>query len=172
MCRPPSGRIVKVAGDSAIRYRDARYTPDGKSIIAVSTETGETEFWKYPVNGIGKPEQLTKDARVLRWDGVVSPDGHWFAHRNKNQELWLFDLKSKTDKRIAQSMNDDFSDLAWSGDSQWLAFVETSDNTFTQIKVLNLNSGTISVHTSDRYNSFTPPGAPTANGFISSLTAC
>ena len=152
----PTGRIVKVAGDSAIRYRDARYTPDGKSIIAVSTETGETEFWKYPVNGVGKPEQLTKDAAVLRWDGIPSPDGHWFAHRNKNQELWLFDLKSKTDKRIAQSMNDDFSDLAWSGDSQWLAFVETSDNTFSQIKVLNVNSGSISVLTSDRYNSISP----------------
>ena len=57
------GRIVKVAGDSSVRYREARYMPDGKSIFALSTETGETEFWKYPANGaIGpptKPEQWT-----------------------------------------------------------------------------------------------------------------
>jgi tricorn protease len=151
-----SGRIVKVAGDSAIRFREARYTPDGKSIIALSTASGETEFWKYPANGIGKPEQLTKDTKVLRWDGVSSPDGHWFAHRNKDQQLWLFDLKTKADKLIAQSMNDDFSDLAWSPDSQWLAYVETSNNTFSQIKVLNANIGSIQVLTSDRFNSGNP----------------
>jgi tricorn protease len=155
----PTGRIVKVAGASAIRYRDARYTPDGKSIIAISTETGETEFWKYPANGVGKPEQLTNNAKVLRWDGLPSPDGKWLAHRNKDQELWLFDLKAKTDKRIAQSMNDDFSDLAWSPDSQWLAYVEVSNNTFNQIKVLNVNTGAIQVLTSDRYNSISPAWA-------------
>ena len=53
-------------------------------------------------------------------------------------------------------MNDDFSDLAWSPDSQWLAYVETSNNTFSQIKVLNVNTGAIQVLTSDRYNSGNP----------------
>lgn len=151
-----SGRIVKVAGNSGIRYREARYMPDGKSILAISTETGETEFWNYPANGVGKPEQVSHDAKVLRWDGVPSPDGHWLAHRNKNQELWLFDLKTKTDKKIAQSMNDEFNDLTWSPDSQWLAFVETANNTFTQIKILNAATGALHVLTSDRYNSINP----------------
>ncbi len=48
-----NGRIVKVAGNSAVRYREARFLPDGKSIVALSTESGETEFWKYPANGVG-----------------------------------------------------------------------------------------------------------------------
>jgi tricorn protease len=148
-----SGRIVKVAANSGIRYRDARYTPDGKSIIALSTETGETEFWKYPANGVGKAEPLTNDAKVLRWDGITSPDGHWLAHRDKDQQLWIFDLKSKTDKKIAQSLNGDFQDLSWSPDSQWLAYCETADNMFQQIKVLNVNTGAIQVLTSDRYDS-------------------
>jgi tricorn protease len=151
-----SGRIVKVAGNSGIRYRDARYTPDGKSIIALSTETGEAEFWKYPANGLGKAEQLTKDAKVLRLDGVASPDGHWLAHRDKDQQLWIFDLRSKTDKRIAQSLNGEFNYLSWSPDSQWLAYVETADNTFDQIKILNVNSGAIQALTSDRYDSLNP----------------
>ena len=151
-----SGRIVKVAGNSGIRYRDARYMPDGKGVIALSTESGETEFWSYPANGLGKPEQLTHDAKVLRWDGVPSPDGRWLAHRNKNQELWLFDLKTKTDKKIAQSMNGDFDHLNWSPDSQWLAYVETANNTFDQIRVFNANTGSIQILTSDRYNSSSP----------------
>ena len=70
-----TGRIVTVAGKPGIRYREARYMPDGKSIIALSTETGETEFWKYPANGEGAAEQWTNDAKVLRWEGIPSPDG-------------------------------------------------------------------------------------------------
>jgi tricorn protease len=47
------GRIVKVAGDASLRYRDARYTPDDKGIFALSTATGETEFWSTPRTGSG-----------------------------------------------------------------------------------------------------------------------
>ena len=152
----PSGRIVRVAGDSAVRYRRAVYSADGKSIIALSTESGEAEFWKYPANGLGKPEQLTADAKVLRSDGVPSPDSHWLAHTNKDQQLWLLDLKTKSNKLIGQSFNDNFADLTWSPDSQWLAYVETADNTFARIKVLNVNTGAIQTLTSDRYNSLNP----------------
>ena len=63
---------------------------------------------------------------------------------------------TKQNKRIGQSMNDDFADLSWSGDSRWLAYVETAANEFRQIKVLNLDSGTIQTITSDRYNSASP----------------
>ena len=54
---------------------------------------------------------------------VPSPDGHWLAHRDKDQQLWIYDIKAKQDKRIAQSMNGDFDDLSWSPDSHWLAYV-------------------------------------------------
>ncbi|HXR39009.1 MAG TPA: S41 family peptidase [Terracidiphilus sp.] len=151
-----SGRIVKVAGDSAVRYREARFLPDGKSIVAISTQSGETEFWKFAANGEAPPEQWTHDAKVLRWEGIPSPDGHWLAHRDKDQQLWIYDVKAKTGKRIAQSMNGDFSDLSWSGDSRWLAYVESADNQFSEIKILNIDSGATQTITSDRYNSFNP----------------
>jgi len=151
-----SGRVVKVAGDSSVRYRDARFLPDGKSIVTLSTESGETEFWKYPANGEGKPEQWTNDAKVLRWDGIPSPDGHWLAHYDKDQQLWIYDIKTKQNKRIAQSMAGDFGDLNWSPDSRWLAYVETATDEFAQIKILNVESGAIEIVTSDRYNSGSP----------------
>jgi tricorn protease len=150
------GRIVKVAGDSSIRYREARYMPDGKSIIALSTKTGETEFWKFPANGEGEPEQLTSDAKVLRWEGIPSPDGNWIAYHDKDQQLWIYDIKTRQSKRIAQSMVGGFSDLAWSPDSQWLAYVEAADNEFEQVKVLNVKTAAIQAITDDRYNSESP----------------
>ena len=150
------GRIVKVASNSSVRYREAHFLPDGKSIVTLSTESGETEFWKYPANGVGAPEQWTHDAKVLRWDGLPSPDGRWLAHWNKNQELWLYDIQAKQEKWIAQSMNGDFGDVSWSPDSKWLAYSQTADNSFQQIKILNVDSGKIEVITSNRYNSGTP----------------
>jgi len=123
---------------------------------AASTETGETEFWKYPANGVGAPEQWTNDAKVLRWEGIPSPDARWLASRDKDQQLWLYDATTKQSKRIAQSLVDDFSDLTWSPDSQWLAYVEAATNTFTQIKLLNVKTGAIQAITSDHYNSFSP----------------
>jgi tricorn protease len=155
-----SGRIVKVAGNSAVRYREARFTPDGKSVVALSTESGETEFWKFPANGVGPAEQWTRDTKVLRWDGIVSPDGHWLAHHDKDQQLWILDIRTRQDKRIARSKTGSFDDLRWSPDSRWLAFVEAADNRFLQIKVYDVETAAIQPITSDRYNSLSPSWSP------------
>jgi tricorn protease len=150
------GRIVKVVGDSGVRYREAKYTPDGKNVFALSTETGETEFWTYPANGMGKGQPWTQDAKVLRSDGVVSPDGHWLAHGDKDERLWIGDLRTRKDRLIAQSMTGGFRGLAWSPDSQWLAYVEPAANSFDQVKVVSASTAEIHPLTSDRYNSFSP----------------
>ena len=150
------GRIVKVAGDSGVRYREAKYTPDGKNVFALSTETGETEFWSYPANGMGKGQAWTQDAKVLRSDGVVSPDGHWLAHCDKDERLWIGDLRTRKDRLIAQSMTGGFGGLTWSPDSQWLAYVESAPNTFDQLKLASAGTGEIHLVTTDRYNSWSP----------------
>ncbi|MGE5745407.1 MAG: protease, partial [Gemmatimonadota bacterium] len=77
------GRFVEVTRAPGARYRQARFAPDGRSVLALSDQTGETEWWRLPANGVGAPEQLTSDARVLRWDGVPSPDGKWLAFYDK-----------------------------------------------------------------------------------------
>ena len=157
---PRNGRIVKVAAASDTRFRDARFLPDGKNILTLSTQSGETEFWKYPANGQvtpeTRPEQWTKDAKVLRWDGIASPDGHYVAHYNKDQQLWIYDTHTRQNKLIAQSMYGDYGDLSWSPDSRWLAFVESASNQFSQTKLFNLATTKVDVLTSDRYNSMNP----------------
>jgi tricorn protease len=151
-----TGRIIQVASESGVRYRDARFMPDGKSVVALSTKTGEAEFWKFAANGVGSPVQLTSDAHVLRTDGAPSPDGQWLASTDKNQQLWLYNFKTKQNKRIAVSANGNFEDLAWSPDSRWLAYVETADNLFDQIKIVDVGSGEVHAITSDRFNSENP----------------
>src|ERR1700722_3045877 len=150
------GRIVKVAGLSGIRCRTARYLPDGKSLVVLSTKSGETEFWKVSANGVGAAEQWTHDDKVLRSEGIPSPDGHWLAHYDKDQQLWLYDIKTRQERRIAQSMNGEFEHLTWSPDGRWLAYSETANNQFQQLKLLDVVTGAIEPITSDRNNSTDP----------------
>ena len=150
------GRIIKVAGSQGVRYREARFLADGKNVIALSTESGETEFWKYPADGSGGADQWTHNSKVLRWDGVPSPDGRWLAHSDKDQQLWIFDIAAKHDSRIAQSRFGDFNHLTWSPDSRWLSFEQTAANQFVQIFVFNVAASSIQALTSDRYNSVSP----------------
>jgi tricorn protease len=95
------GRIVEATTNKRVRYREGRFFPDGKSLLALSDDSGEVEFWRIPANGIGGAMQLTSDARVLRWDGVPSPDGKSIAHFDKDQQLWVLEVATKKQVRLA-----------------------------------------------------------------------
>ena len=152
------GRFVDINEHKPGRFRNARMMPDGKSVILLSTESGEVEVWKYPANGAGAGEQLTHNGKVLRWEAIPSPDGKWIAHQDKDQQLWLLDLASKTEKRIAAIENGDndeatFATVRWSPDSKWLTFAQNAKNNFTQIMLYSLDTGAATPLTTDRYNS-------------------
>lgn len=150
------GRIVEVTRQPGVRYREARFFPDGKGVLALSDETGEVELWKFPANGVGKPEALTTDGKVLRWEGVPSPDGRRIAHYDKDLQLWLLDVKTRKNVRIATSADGDFQDLAWSPDGRWLAWAVPGPNTFLRISLYDTVSGHTVPVTSDRFNSWSP----------------
>ncbi|HEY9421391.1 MAG TPA: protease, partial [Thermoanaerobaculia bacterium] len=150
------GRIVEVTRKPGVRYREARFLPDGKSVMALSDETGEVELWKFPANGVGKSEQLTSDGKVLRWEGVPSPDGKWIAHRDKDRQLWVLNLQTRKQTRVATSTAGDIDDLTWSPDSRWLAYSVPSPNTFQRIFLYRLETGAVTPLTSDRFNSWSP----------------
>src|SRR5204862_1204282 len=74
------GRLVEATRHNGVRFRDARFMPDGKTLLTLSDESGEVELWTAPANGVGEDTQLTSDGEVLRWEAVPSPDGKWIAH--------------------------------------------------------------------------------------------
>lgn len=152
------GRIVEVTRKPGVRYREARFLPDGKSVFALSDETGEVEFWKFPANGVGEPEPLTSEGKVLRWEGEASPDGRWIAHHDKNQQLWLLDLETRKQTRLATSTSPygEFQDLSWSPDSRWLTWSVAGSNSFNRIYLYQVASGKTVPLTSDRFNSTSP----------------
>ena len=156
----PGLRFVSVPHRDGVRLRNASFFPDGKSLLAQTDETGEIEFARLPANGIGASELLTQDGTVFRFPPVVSPDGKWIAWDDKNRQLWVRNLETKTTKLVETSQHDEFDGLTWSPDSQWLAFVTAAANTYTQIKLCRAATGEITTLTSERVNSQSPAFSP------------
>jgi tricorn protease len=150
------GRLVEATRKEGVRYRDGRFMPDGKTLLALSDESGEVELWRQPANGVGAAEQLTDDGEVLRWEAVPSPDGKWIAHHDKHHRLHLYDVDKRENRTIDESTIWNFGDLAWSPDSKWLAYVAAADNLFARIKLFNVDSNEITFLTSDRFDSYDP----------------
>ncbi len=153
-----TGRFVDVSEHTPGRFREARLMPDGKSVLVLSTESGEVEFWKYAANGVGAGEQLTRDGKVLRWEGIPSPDGKLLAHQNKDNELFILDVAAKTDKRVAVATTTGnsgpaFNSPRWSPDSRWLLYSTDAPNEFTRVMLYNVEQGVVTPLTTDHYNS-------------------
>jgi tricorn protease len=150
------GRIVEATRDKKVRYRNGRFMTDGSSLLALSDESGEVEFWRVPANGIGATTQLTSDATVLRWEGLPSPDGKFVAHHDKDQQIWVLEVATKKQTKLAVAGDGDFDDLAWSPDSKYLAYTAPEPNLLTRIYLWEAATGKIVPATSDRYDSVSP----------------
>ncbi|UCD73981.1 MAG: PD40 domain-containing protein [Phycisphaerales bacterium] len=154
------GRLVQATRDPAVRYRQARFMPDGESLLAISDETGELELWRIPADGLGEPVQISEGGTIFRFDTTPSPDGRYVAYQDKNMELWVYNLQENTHKRIATGNYEAFVDLRWSPDSRWLAYVHTAENLFRQIRIYNVEDQTTLHFTSDRIDSYSPAWSP------------
>ena len=157
-----TGRIVEATRKLGVRYREARFLPDGKGLVALSDESGEVELWKLPPTGeINAPrEQLTKDGQVLRWDTTPSPNGKWIAHTDKFYRLHLTDTTTKTTKVIATSDDGNIGSVAFSADSRYIAFSYPCANQFSQLRLYDTKTSTTTELTTDRYDCSDPAFSP------------
>ncbi len=150
------GRLVEASRRPGVRYRDASFLPDGTRLAVLSDESGETEWWTLPANGVGERRRVTRDAAVLRFGGVPAPDGRHLAYDDKNLDLWVLDLDTGASVKVATSPHWGFDGFAWSPDGAWLAYAVPGSNTLDRIVLYEVASGKHVPLTSDRTHSFAP----------------
>ncbi|MCH8619148.1 S41 family peptidase [Undibacterium sp. TS12] len=152
----PQRRIDLPVPENA-RAREAVFSHDDKSVYAIVDTTGENEIWKFPANGLGKPEVLTTNGDVHRYHIFPSPDGKWLAHSDKRGRLWLLDLATKTNQIIDDAGKlgvERQEEVTWSPDSKTIAIIRPNNKLQrTQIGLYSLDSKQLHFVTSDRYNS-------------------
>lgn len=147
------------------RCLQGEFSADSKSVFAFCDFSGEREIWRLPANGLGQPEQITRDGSTVRSDLAPSPDGRYIAHTDKEGRLFLTDLKAAgapSTRRIAEDRKlGGIANLAWSPDGRALAFSQSLRNgNRAQLHLFNLADDKIHTVSSDRYDSESPAFTP------------
>ena len=76
-----------------MRYREGRFFPDGKSLLALSDRERRSRVLEGPGQRRRRRHAADDRRTVLRWDGIPSPDGTHIAHFDKDQQLWVYDIE-------------------------------------------------------------------------------
>ncbi|MEM8902018.1 MAG: protease, partial [Bacteroidota bacterium] len=154
-----AGRSISFTEPKDVRYRDAIFSSDGKSVITLSDQTGEFEFTSFPANGTGEAKSISSDGQILRYQGVPSPDGKWLAYDDLAQDLYILNMESGESRKISTNQ-EGIGSFSWSPDSKWLAFVQAATNSMRQIHVHEVGANTSFPLTTDRANSASPQWSP------------
>jgi tricorn protease len=154
-----TGRFVTASRKDSVRFSDAVFSSDGKSLLVLTDETGELEFARVPANGVGTEERLTSGGNILKFRGTPSPDGKWIAWDDNNRDLWVMELATKQPRKVSDH-REGIGAFSWSPDGRWLAYVMSAPNTFQQIKIFSVETGRSTALTSDRTNSYAPAWDP------------
>ncbi|TAE79310.1 MAG: protease [Bacteroidetes bacterium] len=148
-----SGRTIAFAkqNDTVVRHRDAVFSYDGKNIISLSDASGEFEFVQFAADATGKVKPITQQAKTLSYTGIPSRDGKWIAYDDIDKNMYLINISTGVRKKISTN-EQGVRDFSWSPDNQWLAFVQVAFTGLAQIKIYNVNDGSIFDLTNDRSN--------------------
>ena len=132
------GEIRNVTKSPKAREIGVSWSPNGKHVAYLSDQSGEYEIYIRNQNGLGAEQRITTNGAIWRFNPVWSPDSKKLAFSDKNQILWVVDVKSKRLKKLDRSERNDINDYTWSPDSNWLAYTKNEDNGFGSIWVYDL----------------------------------
>lgn len=148
------GRLVHASRNSGVRYRDVMFGSDSTTVFALSDRSGELEWWRVPVNGIGAPTQVSDGPAMLRLDGLQSPDGKYIAHRSRDNGLWLVDVDKSTSLELAKEPI--AGGFAWSPDSRYIVYTKGTTNLLSSLVVYDVEKRSHTTLTSDRFTESNP----------------
>ncbi|MBV9933674.1 MAG: PDZ domain-containing protein [Actinobacteria bacterium] len=142
-----------------VRYRLARWTGDGKAMVAVSDEDGEDAI-EVTRPGQDDVKRLSGIDLGLVVDIATAPDGDKVAVANQRHELLLVDIGTGTAKKIDQSEGGGLDGLTWSNDGGWIAYSFATSGRTRIIKLCEVATGKTHAVTRPEYRDFQPSFDP------------
>ena len=151
------GDKVKKGGDSfkvtdtPFRESQLGWHPESDRVVYISDRTGHNEVFQYHFKE--RVETQLTDSPEQKYAPKFSPDGKWLAYiqvpfnpntTRSDGEIWLMDVGT-TEKRAF--ITDQVligvpqpTEFEWSPDSQWLAFIATDTNFFSNLYVQHIEA--------------------------------
>ncbi|HLW68146.1 MAG TPA: PDZ domain-containing protein [Gemmataceae bacterium] len=117
------GPTRNLTNTSGVHERNAKWSPDGKTIAFISDATGEDEIHVMPQDGSDSPKPITSKADTYKYEIRFSPDSKKIGWSDKKERLQFVDVATKQVTVVAQSKEFEIRDWSWSPDSKWMAFV-------------------------------------------------
>lgn len=127
--------------DTPARESQIAWTPDSRSLVYVSARHGEDELYRYDF-ATQAEQRLTDDPAPKRLP-KVSPDGKWVAYLRGHDAVYALDLSGgdPAPRELCRARFLTAADLAWSPDSQWLAFIAQDERFFSNVYLVPAAGG-------------------------------
>ena len=124
---------------------DVTWLPDSRRAVYASSRDNSWRLYQYDVTT--RTEKAITTAEGRAFGPRVSPDGKWVAYRRNGRELRLVSPEGLNDHKLADG---DFgeppfanvSDVTWSPDSRWVAYLTTTARGFATVMVIPVDGGT------------------------------
>ena len=124
------GAVRNLTRSSGSHDKAARWSPDGRKVAYISDATGEEELYLIDQEGTGKPEQLTKGGKAMRYRPDWSPDGKRLAFSDKDGKVFVLTLADRSVVQVADDARGQVRDYTWSPCGTHLAFSLSEPNEF------------------------------------------
>jgi tricorn protease len=151
----PTGVVRQITKSAANRERSAAFIDDSE-IALVTDRGGEQQLGRLQFGEPGAPYLLTDDRVDWLLDVVVAPDGKRIAITDRTGRLHLLELSTGDLKTIDRSEAGEITDVAFSGDSLWVAFARPMPGAWSNVAIHAVRTG----RTIEVSNGLTRDGLP------------
>ncbi len=150
------GPVRNLTRSPGARDREARWSPDGRSVAYVSDADGEDEIWLADQLGVEPARKLT-DGHATRLTGLVwSPDSERIAFTDIMGRLMVVEVADGAERLAADDIFGQIDEPSWSPDGRYLALTLRNEAGVSRLFVWSVGDGELRQVTSDLFNVSSP----------------
>ena len=133
-----SGLTRNLTNTSGVHERNAKWSPDGKTIALISDATGEDEIHLLPQDGSDAPKPITTGGDTYKYAIEWSPDGKKILWSDKKFRLQYIDVATKKVTLVTQAKAWEIREYSWSSDSKWVSWAQQEADSMPKIHLFSV----------------------------------
>ncbi len=160
------GPTRNLTHSSGAHDKRASWSPDGSRIAFISDQSGEEELYVVAQDGSGKPEQLTRGGKTMRYGPAWAPDGKRIALSDKDGKLYVYSFEDKKLNEIAHAPTGGIRDYVWSPRGNYLAWSAGNLNNTNSLYIWGARDGQVRKITDPLWSAYNPAWDPDGNSLF------